>query len=208
MAGGFPCIPPPLLLPPPGAALASPPPLPPPPMAVLVCALYSLVPMKTGLTPVPKRHGCSCCVVAAPICAIPTPRSPMSPKAGLIPSVRPIAALLIKGSCYGSTGRSDRNGLQGSRSSNKTTVGLWRAKSFSADLGGNKSNYSKFAAKQSRLQTKSSLRLDSRYNAAFIQVQTVLRKRYISRYVSLVGVLLYHHYYESSVSTSRPSVSL
>ena len=36
----------------------------------------------------------------------------------------------------------------------------------------------------SRLQTKSSLGLDSQYNTAFIQVQTVLHKRYISRYVS------------------------
>ena len=77
----------------------------------------------------------------------------------------------------------------GVRSRNKTGVGLLLAKSFSADLGGNKSNHSRFEATRSRLQTKSSLRLDSRYNAAFIQVQTALRKRYISRYVSYAGVL-------------------
>ena len=99
-------MPPPLPPPPPCSARASPPPLPLPPpppppplpMAVPACALYGLVPMKTGLTPVLKRHSCGCCVVAAPIYAIPAPRSPMSLKTGLIPSVRPIAALLINGS--------------------------------------------------------------------------------------------------------------
>ena len=70
---------------------------------------------------------------------------------------------------------------------------LWlrhsQAKSFSADLEGNASNYSKFVGNRVELQTKSSLRLDSRYNAAFIHAQTVLRKRYINRYVSYAGVL-------------------
>ena len=36
----------------------------------------------------------------------------------------------------------------------------------------------------SRLQTKSSLGLNLQYNAAFIQVQTVVRKCYISGYIS------------------------
>ena len=53
-----------------------------------------------------------------------------------------------------------------------------------ADLEGNKSNHSRFVANRVELQTKSSLRLDSRYNTSFIHVQIVLRKRYISRYVS------------------------
>ena len=84
--------------------------------------------------------------------------------------------------CYGSTGRSDRNRFLESKSQQHFG---WtsQAKSFSADLGGNKSNHSSLR-QQSRLQTKSSLRLDSQYNVAFIHVQTVLRKRYISRYVS------------------------
>ena len=64
-----------------------------------------------------------------------------------------------------------------------------RAESFDADLEGNKSNHSKFVANRVELQMKSSLRLDSRYSGAFIQVQTVLRKRYISRYVSYARVL-------------------
>ena len=85
-------------------------------------------------------------------------------------------------------------------------VGLSQAKSFGADLGGNKSNHPS-SWQQSRLQTKSSLRLDSRYNTAFIQVQTVLRKHYISRYVSLSGVLLGNRYYDASVSVAGPSVS-
>ena len=76
-----------------------------------------------------------------------------------------------------------------SRSHNKTVVGRSRAKSFGADLEGNKSNHLKVRSNRVELQTKSSLRLDFRYNAAFIQVQTVLRKRYISRYVSYAGVL-------------------
>ena len=58
-----------------------------------------------------------------------------------------------------------------------------------ADLEGNANNHSKVCSNRVELQTKSSLRLDSRYNGAFIQVQTVLRKRYISRYVSYAGVL-------------------
>ena len=59
-----------------------------------------------------------------------------------------------------------------------------RAKSFNADLEGNESNHSRFAANSVELQTKSSLRLDSRYSTSFIHTQIVLRKRYISRYVS------------------------
>ena len=52
--------------------------------------------------------------------------------------------------CYGSTDRSDRNGrsrISRVRSRNKTKVGLLLAKSFGADLEGNKSNHSRFAAK-------------------------------------------------------------
>ena len=79
-------------------------------------------------------------------------------------------------------------GIQRVRSRNKMKVGLPLAKSFNADLGGNESNHSN-SRQQSRLQTKSSLRLDSRYNTAFIHIQTVLRKRYISGYVSYIGVL-------------------
>ena len=85
-------------------------------------------------------------------------------------------------SCYGLTGHSNRNGFLESKAQ-QCLVGPSQAKSFGADLEGNKNNHSSSRAR-SRLQTKSSLRLDSRYNAAFIQVQTVLRKRYISRYVS------------------------
>ena len=65
-----------------------------------------------------------------------------------------------------------------------TLVGRLQAKSLYVDLEDNfRENYSRFKA-TSQLQTKSSLRLDSQYNMAFIQVQTVLCKRYISRYVS------------------------
>ena len=39
--------------------------------------------------------------------------------------------------CYGSTGRSDHNGFLESKSQ-QTMVGRSQAKSFSADLGGNK----------------------------------------------------------------------
>ena len=48
---------------------------------------------------------------------------------------------------------------------------------------------------------KSSLRLDSRYNVAFIQVQTVLYKHYISRYVS------YAEYYRVITITRHQSAS-
>ena len=54
----------------------------------------------------------------------------------------------------------------------------------SADLEGSENNRWEFVASRVELQTKSSLRLDLRYSEAFIQVQTVLRKRYINRYVS------------------------
>ena len=79
-------------------------------------------------------------------------------------------------------GHSDRNGFLELKSQQRL-VGLSQAKLFGADLEGNRSNHSSLK-QQSRLQMKSSLRLDSRYNTAFIQVQTVLRKHYISRYVS------------------------
>ena len=94
--------------------------------------------------------------------------------------------------CYGSTGRSDRDGvLESLESKLRQDYGrkTSRAKSFSADLERHLRVNTRSSQQRSRLQTKSSLRLDSRYNAAFIQVQTVLRKRYISRYVSYAGVL-------------------
>ena len=54
-------------------------------------------------------------------------------------------------SCYGLTDCSDRNGLSRVRveSRNKTKVGLPRAKSFGADLEGNRSNRSNFEAMES-----------------------------------------------------------
>ena len=93
--------------------------------------------------------------------------------------------------CYGSTGRLDRDGVLGSGV--EVATRLWsrhsRAKSFGADLEWQLRVSTRSSQQRSRLQTKSSLRLDSRYNTAFIQVQTALRKRYINRYVSYAGVL-------------------
>ena len=92
--------------------------------------------------------------------------------------------------CYGSTDRSDRDGvLVESKSQQDYGRDVLELSRSSADLEGNVSNHSKVRSNRVELQTKSSLRLDSRYNAAFIHVQTVLRKRYISRYVSYARVL-------------------
>ena len=87
-------------------------------------------------------------------------------------------------SCYGLTDRSDRNGVLDFEVATRRWLQRSGAKSFGADLGGNKSNHSRFTATRVELQMKSSLRLDSRYNTSFIHAQIVLRKRYISRYVS------------------------
>ena len=51
--------------------------------------------------------------------------------------------------CYGSTGRSDRNGFLRVEVATRRWSRRSRAKSFGADLGGNKSNHSKFEATES-----------------------------------------------------------
>ena len=57
--------------------------------------------------------------------------------------------MMVCDCCYSSTGRLDHNGFLESKSQ-QTMVGHSRAKSFSADLGGNKScNHSRFTAIES-----------------------------------------------------------
>ena len=68
-----------------------------PPMVVPVCMLNGQMPTKTGLTPILKQHGYSCCVVVALICAIPWPRSAVALNVGLIPSMQPTTVVEISG---------------------------------------------------------------------------------------------------------------
>ena len=114
------------------------------------------------------------------------------------------ATFTLKGSLtYVTARRADRTAMVFFDSRVEAATRLWsrrsRAKSFGADLERQLRVITRSSQQRSRLQTKSSLRLDSRYNTAFIQVQTVLRKRYISRYVSQA------EYYRVNTITSRRS---